>query len=84
LVGLLASLGWVVCLAGMFFKAAKQDPSCGVSALCPLLVNVNRCRQLSTREILVESLDDLAMLASECNRHLHVPHEDAMISLSKE
>lgn len=79
LVGLLASLGLGLFVGWNVFRAAKQDPILAASLRYgPLLVNVKQMpAKLSTREILVESLDDLAMLAERnATAILHIPRED--------
>lgn len=78
-VGLIASLGLGLFVGLNIYKAAKQDPALAASLRYgSLLVNVAQMpSKLFEREILVESIDDLAMLAERnATAILHVVQED--------
>jgi signal peptidase I len=79
LVGLIASLGLGLFVGWNIYKAARQDPVLAASLRYgSLLVNVSQMPvRLSEREILVESVDDLALLAERnATAILHVVQED--------
>ena len=79
LIGLIASLALGLFLGWSIYKATKQDPILAASLRYgALLVNVSQMpAQVAAREILVESLDDLAVLAERnAAAILRVPGED--------
>jgi hypothetical protein len=78
-IGLISSLGLGLFVGWSIYKAVKQDPILAASLRYgALMVNVNKMSaKLTSHEILVESLDDLAMLAERnATAILHVPQED--------
>jgi hypothetical protein len=78
LVFLIASLGLGLFVGWNIYKAARQDPVLAASLRYgSLLVNVSQMpARLAEREILVESIDDLALLAERnATAILHVTQE---------
>ena len=79
LVGLITSLGLGLFVGWSIYRAGKQDPTLAASLRYgSLLVNVKQLpAKLAEREILVESIDDLAVLAERnATAILHIPQED--------
>jgi hypothetical protein len=79
LIGLISSLGLGLFVGWSIYRAVRHDPILAASLRYgALLVNVNQMpAKLAAREILVESLDDLALLAERnATANLHVPHEE--------
>jgi len=79
LIGLIASLGLGLFVGWNIYRATKQDPALAASLRYgSLLVNVTQMpSKLAEREILVESIDDLAMLAERnATAILHLVRED--------